>query len=413
MGTIVDKLSYLINTKDIIKQSIIDKGVSVNDNDTFRSYANKISSIQTGSAVTKGEFVCRAIDYDGTILKEEHLDAGEIFTLPSLPTHDGLITQGWSSPVDIVNNMVVVADRDLIFGVMYETASGLSEFDIELTKNTGLTITFNMDGTKNWGDGTTDTATTHTYADYGKYTITCDGVNVGTDSTRLWGQTSNYPNYYCISARLSKNVVIKQYAFSFCYSLEYITIPQGVTGLGIGALAQCYSLKCIIIPNGVTIMNQSVCSYSNAKNIVIPNSVTELGKEAIFNAGGVANLTIPDTITSIGQSAMGSCYILDNLTIINTPVINQQLLQGCRGLKKIKLGNVTSIASDAFRNLYSLSYIDFSSCISVPTLSGSTTFSGINGNAKIIVPNDLYDSWISATNWITYAKYIYKKSEVL
>lgn len=45
MGTLADKLNYLIETKQSIKQAIIDKGVSVNDNTTFREYATAISNI--------------------------------------------------------------------------------------------------------------------------------------------------------------------------------------------------------------------------------------------------------------------------------------------------------------------------------------------------------------------------------
>lgn len=48
MGTTADKLSYLSNTKDAIKSAISAKGVSVSERDTFRSYADKISSIASG-----------------------------------------------------------------------------------------------------------------------------------------------------------------------------------------------------------------------------------------------------------------------------------------------------------------------------------------------------------------------------
>lgn len=47
MGTIADKLNYILETKESIKQAIIDKGVEVIDTDTFRSYADKIKSIET------------------------------------------------------------------------------------------------------------------------------------------------------------------------------------------------------------------------------------------------------------------------------------------------------------------------------------------------------------------------------
>lgn len=46
--SITNKLTYLEQTKEGIKQAIINKGVSVSDSDTFRSYINKIDSITTG-----------------------------------------------------------------------------------------------------------------------------------------------------------------------------------------------------------------------------------------------------------------------------------------------------------------------------------------------------------------------------
>ena len=43
MGSIADKLNYLLETKRLIKQVIIEKGVEVSDSDSFRSYIDKIS----------------------------------------------------------------------------------------------------------------------------------------------------------------------------------------------------------------------------------------------------------------------------------------------------------------------------------------------------------------------------------
>ena len=48
MGTVTDKLNYLNETKQQIKQAIIDKGQNINDEDTFRSYVEKINNIDSG-----------------------------------------------------------------------------------------------------------------------------------------------------------------------------------------------------------------------------------------------------------------------------------------------------------------------------------------------------------------------------
>lgn len=47
-STILEKLDYLEGTKDSIRNAIIAKGQEVTENDTFRSYAVKISNIETG-----------------------------------------------------------------------------------------------------------------------------------------------------------------------------------------------------------------------------------------------------------------------------------------------------------------------------------------------------------------------------
>lgn len=47
MGTLNEKLEYLKETKSQIKEAIISKGQEVSSSDTFRSYASKISAIDT------------------------------------------------------------------------------------------------------------------------------------------------------------------------------------------------------------------------------------------------------------------------------------------------------------------------------------------------------------------------------
>ena len=49
---IKDKLEHLLDTKQAIKQAIIDKGQEVADTDTFRSYAEKIEAIEAGGGDT-------------------------------------------------------------------------------------------------------------------------------------------------------------------------------------------------------------------------------------------------------------------------------------------------------------------------------------------------------------------------
>lgn len=51
MGSINEKLTYLKETKNKIKEAIVAKGVPVDDNATFRSYPDKITQIETGTKI--------------------------------------------------------------------------------------------------------------------------------------------------------------------------------------------------------------------------------------------------------------------------------------------------------------------------------------------------------------------------
>ena len=48
----------------------------------------------------------------------------------------------------------------------------------------------------------------------------------------------------------------------------------------------------------------------------------------------------------------------------------------------------------------------------MPVLSSSNGIQEKDYVSAIIVPDALYDEWIAASNWSTYADYIYKASEI-
>ena len=99
-------------------------------------------------------------DYDGTLLysytKAEFL---ALDNLPANPSHTGLVAQGWNWTLSDAKTFVTSYNK-LNVGQMYTTSSGLSEFDIELTKATGLQVKVNISGNKDWGDGTSGTSST-------------------------------------------------------------------------------------------------------------------------------------------------------------------------------------------------------------------------------------------------------------
>lgn len=399
---------------------------------------NPLTIVQTGGEEpTTGQYLVQVIDYDGTVLKSANLDTGATFTLPNAPTHEKLIFQEWSSPVTISNNSITVVDSDITIGVTYKTASGLTEIDITLTKVTGLTVTCKMTGQKNWGDGTTDSSTTHTYADYGEYTITCNGtLLVG----YIFGQSTIINNYYCTAVRVGELVTnFASNAFRNCASISSISIPNSILAIGSSAFDGCNSLKSITIPESIpaltsdmfyncsnlisiaipaSIVSGGISKFQNCINltsITIPTNQRIISDSEFRNCDNLISVTIPANVTEIGNYAFYNCRRLQAINFSENSqlqTIDESAFQLCTNLTTITIPEgVTEIGLSAFASCVSITKYDFTSATSVPTLT-SNAFFNINDICKIVVPDTLYDEWISATNWVTYANYIYKASEV-
>lgn len=395
-----------------------------------------VGTASGGGGQTTGDFWVKVIDYDGTVLLEKRGNNGDSFDLPSAPSHEGLVFQEWSASQEIIDNKITIADNNVMVGAVYTTASGQNEFDITLTKVTGLAVTLNMDGTKDWGDGTSDTNTTHTYTAYGDYTIKCNGTTMTTSNdSGLFGQSSSATNYYCTAARFATVAIIKEAAFRYCYSLTTVVLSNGIKSIYYYAFASCRSLTSIVIPRGVTSIGQVVFGWCySLTNVILTKNATTMDSRAFHYCYSLTNMAIPIRTrigsevfnycysltnvvipknTSIGVNAFSNCFSLTNVIFAGSSItMGQEAFASCYSLTNIVIPNITNIEPYVFQYCFSLTKYDFSQCSAVPTLSNKNAFSGINKIAKIIVPDSLYDEWIVATNWSTYADYIYKASEV-
>ena len=295
------------------------------------------------------------IDYDGTIVETWALsDLANKKELPTPPVHDRLVFQQWNWTLEDIK----AANVEMAVGALYTTTSGLTEFHIRVTKASGLAITCNMVGNKNWGDGTEDALTSHTYADYGDYIITCDGNTI---DAKVMGDKGNVQQTLLRIFITNSVTTIKASAFNNCRALQSISISNSVTGIGDNAFFTCKTLQSISIPNGVTSI------WDNAFN----------------NCYALQSISIPNSVTNIGSSAFSNCYALQSVSIPNS---------------------VTNVGDNAFY-FCSASEYDFSKFSRVPSL-GKEAFKGILSSTKILVPSSLYDTWVAETNWTIYANYI-------
>ena len=224
-----------------------------------------------------------------------------------------------------------------------------------------------------------------------------------------YGMTSGY-NFNCdditiinIPASISYNNLsyrvtgIDGHAFHNCHNLTSVSIPNGVTHIGMYAFCDCYSLTSIAIPNSVTYLGSSAfegctalssvyiddigkwCSidftggpsnplyyahnlYLNGElvtDVVLPDSVIIIESQAFYYCTSLTSINIPIGVTSIGHGAFNGCT---NLTIVNIPTtvttIGNSAFRDCVSLTSCQIpSGVRSIGNSAFYNCCSLTAV--------------------------------------------------------
>jgi hypothetical protein len=371
-------------------------------------------------------------DYEGTILhsytKDEFLALTE---MPELPTRPGLICQGWNNTLEYMQEYTSeygTCDA----GATYITDDGATRIYITLHEGRtspilGLGIVGNT--TIDWGDGTEPYVLTgtnpsrvtytskHEYAKPGDYVIRLT-VNAGsimflgasTGSWLLTHSTSDsliraYPNSINRVEIGSGVTTISDNAFQLCYSLASISIPNGVTIISDNAFQNCYSLGFVNIPRNVRFINSNIFrNCQSLGSVSIPSSVTTISGNAFCGCHSLGSVSIPSSVTTISGNAFQLCYSLASVSIpSNVGIIDVGVFQDCYCLASVSIpSSVTNIGNGAFRNCFA-SFFDFPNHSVVPTLSNTNAFTGIPADCEIRVPAALYDEWIAATNWSTYA----------
>lgn len=437
--SIQTEIDRIITAVGAAYDAIEQKGGTVPQSETVAGLAEAIGSIPVGGAPT-AESDVNFYDYDGTLLYAWTLDElAQKTELPPLPSHSGLVCQGWNWSLAGLKELGATMD----VGAQYNTDDGSLFLHIELIANNQKTVKLWIGpynggaGTIDWGDGSDADAISpaaytqyeHVYAELGSYRITVNGgvsrgLRVGSNQN---GVPAITPTGVLMEVNTGSTVGFTPYAFYSCLGLKSISIHNDTFPLLVTSLLQnCNSLRCAHVPSGsayyLVMRCPTITTVTLGENVAFVNSGQFRECRALrrirakpslrWTEGyGVYQCSSLSEVSGIFNNtpyALWSCATLRKITLgEGTGVVAANTFYGCTSLTNLVFpGPVTSIGANAFDSCVAMDYYDFTACTAIPTLANANAFTGIPDDCKIRVPVSLANDWKAATNWATYADHI-------
>ena len=381
-------------------------------------------------------------DYDGTLLYSWTL--AELATkteLPPLPSHDGLICQGWNWTLQDIKD----AGRELDIGALYITDDGKTRLYVDVDTETWDDFVLNYwqdprnATTVDWGDGTTPETVNkdswiehrHVYASSGSYVITMsvkEGATIqlgnGSGGRMLIanGETDMGRCAMLTKVYIGERVTyITEQSFRGCVQLQSVSMPSGVLCETFRTFETATQLRVIIAAFSTSLI-QSFYKCSNLRVIasvkgtmISPNSLYTISYTAVRQA----NFDIPSSIQarSLERAHIAAvdgvvgvfepCSLLEVTIPADATTFVAAAFQDDFALRKVTcLGDIASISAQVFQRCYALRFVDFTRCTAVPTLANVNAFDQTHAQLEIRVPASLTDAWKAATNWSSLADHI-------
>ncbi|MDO4963642.1 MAG: leucine-rich repeat domain-containing protein, partial [bacterium] len=101
-------------------------------------------------------------------------------------------------------------------------------------------------------------------------------------------------------------------------NITSITIPEGVTNIGMEAFSNCNSLSSVNTPSSITNIGPGAFEgtpWLTTQRSQAPNGFVIVGSVLIATQGVTGDVVIPDGVTNIGSYAFSSLHTIDSITI--------------------------------------------------------------------------------------------------
>ena len=416
LGDVAEAMEVILaGVPTLVEKTITQNGIYDPSDDDADGYSSVTVEVSGGGA---GGSDVLFYDYDGSVVVSySAADFANLSAMPANPTHTGLTAQGWNWSLADAKAYVASYGK-LNIGQMYITSDGKTRFYLTLLNNS-LTVylwwiilrdntTIEID----WGDDSEhttwnegETPKTHIYNDAGDYIMTIT-VIVGS----FYMSSSDSDEVTTVrKIEMGNNVTFNEgETFLNFYRLEYITIPKGITEIGRTAFTYCYALKALILPDTLTLIDDMAINGCYSLSVLsIGRGVTSIIYHGISACKSLTSITIPDTVTTLDEGAIDNNNILSVLTIPNSiTAFPDNFLNQCDLLTSVIVPeNVATIGEAFLKYCVGISSITFKST-TPPTLAANPN---LPLYCVIRVPQGTLSDYTSASNYPDPSEYIYEE----
>ena len=292
MSTIEAKLTYLNDTKNLIKDALIAKGATIDSSTPYRDYATTIENLPSGSVSTSPSSEWSQAYYD-SVYAASLVTPTEWLTIPELAETDQKVH-------------ILVA--------VYDCSSNFTAF------------TCAGDYTVDWGDGTSNSYASGVKAEH-EYTYS--NINLNSNTVSKYGYKQCLLTITPQSGQTFTSLDFDQYNTSIGSGTSY-DMTQPFVAMSIAG----QSISSLVLSQTKTYVSFSVLKYFRLQK----NNITDMNN--MFN--NCSSLTtIPllniSSVTDMNNMFYG-CQSLTTIPLLNTSLVTDMssMFYSCYNLKRIQ-----------------------------------------------------------------------------
>jgi len=182
-----------------------------------------------------------------------------------------------------------------------------------------------------------------------------------------------------------------------------------VTTIGRAAFQRCVQLTGVILPNVTKVDDSAFHDCSTLKEVSLPKAV-DIGVYA-FQSSGIEHLSLPSCV-SLSGSTFGDTKSLISLTLPLVTRLNYYNTFYGSSIKKLDTSSVEIIGNFAGASNLETLILRSTTICALTSANGFSDTKIAAGTGYIYVPDNLVDSYKTATNWVTFANQIKPISEL-